>query len=242
MKNIILLLTISGLVVASIWMYKSNFDFEPTLAVLGLAVAILSYFIYDNYIKKPEESIPNEGISATINQNPVTTIAPIFNINHNEQPVSFPNNNQEGFHQMKKDEIIESMKAKTKILFIDDDPGFNIVKILKESGWNETSTIKDLKSIDMPIVKNANVLFIDNHGVGKLLNCKYEGLDLVKMIKEKYPEKVVVIYSGDSQGNLFHEAIGLANYRLIKNALPYEFQKIIENTSLDIYNKKNKQQ
>lgn len=219
-------------------MYQSGFQFEPITvliaSIIGLLYCIREFITSSN----DESSTSGTKSTATINQNPITTIAPTFNINTGEpqekkQPEDLSDN-----HKLKKDDIIEMMKTKIKILFVDDDPGFHIVKILKDAGWTNTSTLKDLKSIDIQQVKQASVLFIDNHGVGKLLNCEHEGLDLVKMIKQKYPEKIVVIYSGDSQGNMFHEAIGLANYRLIKNALPYEFQKIIENASIEIHNNK----
>jgi hypothetical protein len=136
-----------------------------------------------------------------------------------------------------KNEILEHMKKKTFIIFIDDDKGFSIVRILKDHGWTNTHSMVDVKSIDMPQIAKANVLFIDNHGVGKLLKLKDEGLDLVFMIKEKYPEKVVVIYSADSQANMLHEAIDKADHRLSKDATVYQFMKIIESSALKLYSK-----
>jgi hypothetical protein len=240
MKNIILILSIISLIIASIWMYVSNFDFEPILMVLGLVGVLLGYYWFDNKQTDASSSLGEKAQNSqnnthTSNISVVNNISPQIPLNTIEElKVSEKKNN---FHLQSKDEIIEIMKKKIKILFIDDDSGFNIVKILKDSGWVNASTTKDIKSIDIPQVKSATVLFIDNHGVGKLLNCKDEGLDLVKMIKEKYPEKIVVIYSGDMLGNMFHEAINLANHRLAKNALPYEFQKIIETASINLYNK-----
>lgn len=237
MKFIILILSVIGIIVASIWMYQSGFAPEPITVLIAGVIGLL-YTIRD-FTKNGSPDEP-QNVFPSVNQSQVTTFSPTFNINQETPSQKNQSETSIDSQTLKKNDIIEIMKPKMKILFVDDDPGFNIVKILKESGWANTSTMKDLKSIDISQVKHAHVLFIDNHGVGKLLNCESEGLDLVKMIKEKYPEKVVVIYSGDTQGNMFHEAIGLANYRLIKNALPYEFQKIIENTSIEIYhNKKN---
>ena len=36
--------------------------------------------------------------------------------------------------------------------------------------------------------------------------------------------------------NIFHEAWNLADSRLAKNALPYQFQNLVEKYSLEFYN------
>ena len=91
--------------------------------------------------------------------------------------------------------VIESLKSKTCVLFIDDDRNFNVVKILKDSGWKNTKTVVDIKTLDIPVVKDADIVFVDINGVGKMLNLQYEGLDLALMLKQKYPEKKIIIYS-----------------------------------------------
>jgi DNA-binding NarL/FixJ family response regulator len=55
-----------------------------------------------------------------------------------------------------------------------------------------------------------------------------DGLGLAASIKKKYPKKKVIIYSADSEGSRFHEAFRLADDQLSKNAVPYEFESVIE--------------
>ena len=127
---------------------------------------------------------------------------------------------------------LEVRKSVTRILFIDDDSKFQVVQILKKSGWVYTKTIKDVKSIDCPEVYEANILFVDIQGVGKQLGFADEGLGLADAIKKKYPNKKVIIYSAETKGDRFHKALRNVDSFLPKNADPYEFQQIIEELSL----------
>jgi len=119
-------------------------------------------------------------------------------------------------------------KSQINILFIDDDTTFKVVKILKQSGWINTKLIKDLKSLSMDEVMKAHILFTDIRGVGKLLGFQDEGLGLAAALKEKYPDKMLVIYSSEQTGNRFHKGFRLADDQLAKNAEPYEFISTIE--------------
>lgn len=125
-------------------------------------------------------------------------------------------------------------KASTNIVFIDDDTKFKVVKILASSGWTNTSIIRDAKTLDDPTIVNADILFVDIQGVGIELGFSSEGLGLALALKEKYPNKKIVIYSAETKGERFHDALRKADSFLAKNADPYEFQKLVEELSLDI--------
>lgn len=144
-------------------------------------------------------------------------------INHNDNSALLP-------HEAKKDSVrtLESYKNETHILFIDDDLKFKVAKILAKSGWVHTKLIKDAITLDEPDILKADILFIDVQGVGIALGFSDEGLGLALAVKEKYPEKKVVIYSAETKGDRFHQALRKADSFLSKNADPYEFQKIVE--------------
>jgi CheY-like chemotaxis protein len=127
-------------------------------------------------------------------------------------------------------------KASTHILFIDDDQKFRVVDILKKSGWTYTRRVSDVGSIDDPVILQAQILFVDIQGVGRKLQFCDEGLGLARAIKDKYPEKKVVIYSAETQGERFHDALRKADDFLAKNADPYEFQQLTERLALQIQN------
>jgi hypothetical protein len=122
---------------------------------------------------------------------------------------------------------IEELKKSTTILFIDDDKTFKIVGILKKMGWLNTRLIKDINSLSDHNVVDANILFIDIQGVGKLLQLKDEGLGLALAIKRRYPAKKIIIYSAQADGERFHEALSEADYSLPKTAEPVRFEETI---------------
>jgi len=104
------------------------------------------------------------------------------------------------------------------ILFVDDDPRFKVVSILKRSGWVNTKLIKDIENVDAPNLHEADILFVDIQGVGKALHCKDEGLGLALTLRKKYSMKKIVIYSAESKGDRFHEGLRRADAFLYKNA------------------------
>ena len=53
-------------------------------------------------------------------------------------------------------------------------------------------------------------------------------------IKDKYPEKKVIIYSAIQSHKVFHEAIQKVDFLLSKDAEPYEFISLVERFSLEI--------
>lgn len=123
---------------------------------------------------------------------------------------------------------LDEYKGTTRILFIDDDTQFKVAKILSKSGWVHTKLVKDVRSLDDRDIIEASILFIDVQGVGHLLGFSDEGLGLASALKDKYPEKRVVIYSAETQGDRFHKALRKADSSLPKNADPYEFQRLVE--------------
>jgi DNA-binding NtrC family response regulator len=130
---------------------------------------------------------------------------------------------------------LDKRKKLTSILFVDDDTKFRVVSILKTAGWINTKAIKDIGNLDDQLVKEARIIFVDIQGVGKLLQTKDEGLGLALNLKKKYPDKKIVIYSAQTEGDRFHEALRKADASLAKNAEPYEFQQLVEQYSEEFF-------
>ena len=122
---------------------------------------------------------------------------------------------------------LADIKQICNVLFIDDRK-FEVVEILKNAGWVNTKRLRDLFSLDGKDIVDTHIVFVDIQGVGKALRCKDEGLGLITAIKQKYPDKKVIVYSAEQQGDRFHEGLSIADARLWKNADPYEFQLLVE--------------
>lgn len=181
----------------------------------GIGVVVLGGVL--NYFRrKPVEAVVETNIPKNLNS--VEINIGERNLNSTEESV------KENVHKKSLDEY----KNETRILFVDDDARFKVAKILTQSGWVHTKLIKDCKTLDECDVVNAQLLFIDVQGVGVAMGFNDEGLGLALAIKEKYPHKKVIIYSAETKGDRFHEALRKADSFLPKNADPYEFQRIVE--------------
>ena len=90
----------------------------------------------------------------------------------------------------------------TRILIIDDDE-LELKGKLEGIGYR-VSWKKDIEEIDE--VKIYSVIICDYKGVGVKFSSKYEGLNLIKLIREKYPNKIIYLLSAasfDSRANDF---------------------------------------
>lgn len=117
-------------------------------------------------------------------------------------------------------------KGSVHVLFIDDQK-FDNVDVLRNAGWKNTKSIKDIKAIDCPEVLAADVIFVDINGVGTSLFPKEQGLGVAVQIKSRYSDKCVVVYSAQPQE--LHKALSQVDAILPKNAEPYEYISILEN-------------
>lgn len=126
------------------------------------------------------------------------------------------------------EEKVKEIKNNTKILFIDDDTRFKVVKILNKSGWINSKLVKDIESLDCHDVVDADIIFVDVQGVGVELNFKEEGLGLASALKDKYPQKKIIIYSAEQKGDRFHDALRKVDDFLAKDVDPYQFTSVVE--------------
>lgn len=179
------------------------------------ALAAIFYFI------KGQKHAPATSSQATIT---------IHNSNSNGNGNG--NGNEHTSHYPRKEKSLQEYKNETKILFIDDDTKFKVAKILSKSGWVHTKLIKDAETLEIQDIIEADILFIDVQGVGIAMGFNDEGLGLALAVKKKYPQKKIIVYSAETHGNRFHEALRKADNFLAKNADPYEFQQIVEDYTI----------
>ncbi len=178
--------------------------------ILG-CISLLEIIIFVVLKQYPEES-KQQPEKLNINNNAVT-----INIQKvDEKSVNHPE---------------EKSKSQTRILFIDDKyADFKMVSILKKNGWINTKSVKDVTDLDDPKVIEAAIIFVDINGVGTTL-FQDQGLGLAAALKKKYPEKRIVLYSAETQGDRFHRALREVDDCLFKDAEPYQFINLIENFS-----------
>jgi len=187
-------------------------DLDTSEKVASLIAAIIGiaslFFIKRNRRRNPEQS---EKHNKNKNTN---TQSVVVNVTQQETSTSVFDSESD-------------LKSSKKILFIDDDKTFKIVTILKKMGWIHTRIVIDLPSLDATTLKDADVVFVDIQGVGKIMHYQDEGLGLALAIKRRHPNKKVVIYSAQEHGPRFHEAHQVADYSLPKTAEPIRFEEVI---------------
>ena len=122
---------------------------------------------------------------------------------------------------------VNKQKNTTQILFIDDED-FSVLKMLKKAGWKNVKKKQDVCDLDDIDVRNADIIFVDIKGVGMSLGFKNQGAGLAAAIKQRYPNKGVVIYSGTHEHDIFDLDLDKVDAKLPKNAEPVQFMYLIE--------------
>lgn len=132
---------------------------------------------------------------------------------------------------------LEDIQRICNILFVDDQE-FGVVEILKNNiGWRNTNRISDIDSLDQKEVREAHIIFVDIQGVGQILTPSEEGLGLIREIKTRYPNKRVIVYSAESEGDRLHPAFDFVDARLRKNADMIQFQHHIEKYAREAFSR-----
>lgn len=132
---------------------------------------------------------------------------------------------------------IDQLKSSVSILFIDNEV-FNLIDDLKvKEGWKRINYVPDISSLDQSELVDAHIVCVDIQGVGVELGFPDEGLGLIEAIHEKYPEKKLIMYSAEAQGQVdaFHPAEDIVDARLRKSANRYQFETQIERLAQEAF-------
>lgn len=213
---------------------QDNFVKLIFTGVSAIVIGVVAKLIND---KKKERNIPdsNHDFNNTISTNISPTVNFFNGSLHNPVDNGIKATTLAETELDASNKNIERRKLITKILFIDDDTKFKVVNILKKSGWINTKLVKDIWNVDDINVKEADIFFVDIQGVGRVLECKDEGLGLALILRKRYPKKKIIIYSAETKGDRFHEGLQKANASLAKNAEPYEFLQLVDQFSQELY-------
>lgn len=104
-------------------------------------------------------------------------------------------------------------RSSVSILCIDDQ-GLEYEEIIRNHGFN-IRVLKDIE--DIKAVTEYPVVICDIKGVGKSFGSKFEGGHIIEEIKTKYPEKVVIAYTGQQFDATYNKFFSLADFTLSKD-------------------------
>ena len=209
-------------------------------AILGVGLTIKLKF------KKKDCYNKNTGIQQNI-ENKSSPGATSLSINQSSNVTVNVNTNGSGAEEQKKNSpffeekkiifhkfTIEEIQKRVNILIIDDDNDslFDLKNILQKN-WHVKS-IDDLHDYNSKNLKNAHIVCIDIHGVGKKMGHS-NGVKLLQGIAEKYPNKKLILYSAVSSfDNIFEKALEFADKSVSKNNIP-EFMATVESLAKDLF-------
>lgn len=123
---------------------------------------------------------------------------------------------------------VDQIKNELKVIFV-DDKRFNVVDLLKKNGWKQVSYKRDITDIDAIEVRQAHVFFLDINGVGVAMGFHNQGMGLCGALKRKYGDKKrVVLYSGETPGDIFDSDAKMADDTMKKDSDLYQFTALME--------------
>jgi hypothetical protein len=117
-------------------------------------------------------------------------------------------------------------RSSVSILCIDDQ-GLEYENIIRNHNFNirVLNDIEDLKAVsDYPVI------ICDIKGVGTKFGSKYEGGHIIEEIKSRYPEKVVIAYTGQQFDATYNKFFSLADFTLTKDVDSDTWVSILDET------------
>ena len=117
-----------------------------------------------------------------------------------------------------KDKRISALKKLMSILVIDDKE-FSYLEALQKYEFNITQK-NDLTHLSD--VAEYDVILCDIRGVGKFLKSDFEGANLIKELKIKYPNKTIIAYTANDYNASFQKYLNYADMIVPKGNLALE--------------------
>ena len=131
-----------------------------------------------------------------------------------------------------KETNLSMLKRNTDILVIDDDE-FAYSEALKHNEFRMTHRT-DIQSLTD--VAGYDMILCDIRGVGKIFQSDYEGAYLVKQLKEKYPNKIVVSYTADSYNPKYENYLKYADAIVPKGTTLEDWDALLSQLIRDLAN------
>lgn len=193
---------------------------ENTLLFVFIALAIVVIIpVFISMVKKRQgentiKGNDNVQVSGEQNSTSVTSIGIQNNYSVNE-----PNS----LGVDKKDLKVEEIKAKIKILFVDDKDDFPIIGMLRNNGY-QVEYLDDIVDFEAKTVKYADIIFLDINGVGVAMKFKNQGMGLCGALRDYFGNsKRLILYSGETAGSIFDKDAKKADATLVKDSDLYQF-------------------
>lgn len=131
---------------------------------------------------------------------------------------------------------INRSKARSLVsVAVIDDQDFKYLDTLKQHKYN---IVKFDDIDDLTKIEPYDIIICDIKGVGKSFDSKFEGGHLIKEIKLRYPEKILVAYSGSKFDPTFQRFLKYSDTTMSKNADSSEWSDKLDRSAEFFWNPK----
>ena len=129
-----------------------------------------------------------------------------------------------------KEKSLSTIKKLTEILVIDDKE-FVFLEALRK---HELSIQQKYDLTHLSDASEYDIILCDIRGVGKFLESDYEGANLIKALKNKYPNKIILAYTANEYDASFQKYLDYADGIAPKGAYGLEdWVSLLEETLND---------
>lgn len=129
-----------------------------------------------------------------------------------------------------KEKSLSTLKKLTEILVI-DDKDFSFLEPLRK---HEFSIQQKYDLTHLTDAAEYDIILCDIRGVGKFLESEYEGANLIKALKTKYPDKIILAYTANEYDASFQKYLDYADGIAPKGAYGLEdWVSLLESTLYD---------
>ena len=119
---------------------------------------------------------------------------------------------------------IGTLRPRVPIVVI-DDKGFVYLDVMRNHGF----VITELKDItDVKAVQTYPIIVCDIRGVGKTLDPQFEGAHVLAEIKKHYPNKILIVYTGQRFDATFNKYFALCDASITKDAESQQWVEVLD--------------
>lgn len=187
--------------------------------LLGIFFIAIVIPVYISMIKKKQgkNRIKGNANTQVSGENNSTSVTHIETLNN------YVSQNPNDAELEKKELSSEEIKARIKILFVDDKDDYSIISMLRNNGY-QVDYMDDIVDFDAKSVKYADIIFLDINGVGVAMKFKNQGMGLCGALRDYYgTTKRLILYSGETEGSIFDKDAKKADATLPKDSDLYQF-------------------
>lgn len=114
-----------------------------------------------------------------------------------------------------RDSLDLSVVAPTIAICVIDDEPFPYLEIIRSHNFR----VREYRDIeDINVVREYEIVLCDIKGVGKSFGSKYEGAHVISLIRSRFPDKVIIAYTGHQHDANYNQYLVKSDFVMKKDS------------------------